>query len=89
MDLHSGDQVADLGKWFAAWTPFAAIKAGSEGSVSGVDMTDEQLANANRPRDERGPSTVTFVNNGTVEMPFPDASFDCVVSNGVINLLTR
>jgi arsenite methyltransferase len=88
-ELHPGDQVADLGSGSGMDAFFAAIKVGAEGRVSGVDMTDEQLAKANRLRNEQGLSTVTFVKGRIEELPFPDSSFDCVVSNGVINLSAR
>ncbi len=88
-DLHSGDRVADLGSGSGMDAFFAAIKVGGGGRVSGVDMTDEQLAKANRLRDERRLSTVTFVKGRIEELPFPDSSFDCVISNGVINLSAR
>ncbi len=88
-DLHSGDQVVDLGSGSGMDAFFAAIKVGGEGRVSGVDMTDEQLAKADRLRDEQRFSTVTFVRGRIEELPFPDSSFDCVVSNGVINLSAR
>ncbi len=88
-NLHPGEQVADLGSGSGMDAFFAAIKVGAEGRVSGVDMTDEQLAKANRLRDQQGLSTVTFVRGRIEELPFPDSSFDCVVSNGVINLSAR
>lgn len=88
-DLHSGDQVVDLGSGSGMDAFFAAIKVGAKGRVSGVDMTDEQLATANRLRDEQSFATVTFVKGRIEELPFPDSSFDCVVSNGVINLSAR
>jgi arsenite methyltransferase len=88
-DLHSGDHVADLGSGSGMDTFFAAIEVGAEGRISGVDMTDEQLAKANRLRDELGLSTVTFVEGRIEELPLPDSGFDCVVSNGVINLSAR
>jgi arsenite methyltransferase len=88
-DLHPGDHVADLGSGSGMDAFFAAIEVGAEGRVSGVDMTDEQLGKANRLRDEQGLSTVTFVEGRIEELPLPDSGFDCVVSNGVINLSAR
>jgi len=54
--------------------------------VAGVDITDEQLAKAARLRDRDGLPQVRFVEAHIEELPFPDASFDAVLSNGVINL---
>jgi ubiquinone/menaquinone biosynthesis C-methylase UbiE len=51
-----------------------------------VDITDEQLAKAARLRDQEGFSQVELVEAHIEELPFEDASFDAVLSNGVINL---
>ena len=68
---------------------------GESGSVVGVDMTDEQLAVANRHREFHAQkfgyqhSNVTFL-KGYIEkldqLDLPDNSFDIIVSNCVINL---
>src|SRR5262249_60161994 len=57
-----------------------------EGRVVGVDFTDEQIAKATRLRDRDEFSQVEFVEAEIDELPFDDASFDVVISNGVINL---
>jgi SAM-dependent methyltransferase len=54
--------------------------------VVGVDITDEQLDKAARLRDRDRFSQVRFVEAHIEELPFDDASFDAVLSNGVINL---
>jgi ubiquinone/menaquinone biosynthesis C-methylase UbiE len=64
----------------------AAIHVGESGAVTGLDMTDEQLANARRLRDEMGFQNVSFEKGYIEDLPFEDESFDVVISNGVINL---
>jgi arsenite methyltransferase len=61
----------------------AAAKVGPDGSVTGVDITPEQLAKAERlRRDEH----VSFRRARIEELPFEDGSFDALISNGVVNL---
>jgi ubiquinone/menaquinone biosynthesis C-methylase UbiE len=54
--------------------------------VIGVDFTDDQLAKARRLRLRDGFEQVEFVDATIDELPFEDATFDAVISNGVINL---
>src|SRR5207244_5549588 len=57
-----------------------------EGSVTGIDMTPEMLAKARAAAAELGATNVEFVEAEAERLPFPDASFDVVISNGVIDL---
>lgn len=52
----------------------------------GVDMTPEQLEKAEALRAENGLDHVSFTEGHIEELPLPDAGFDVVISNGVINL---
>ena len=52
----------------------------------GVDFTDAQIANATRLAERHGIDNVRFVEASIDALPFDDASFDVVISNGVINL---
>jgi ubiquinone/menaquinone biosynthesis C-methylase UbiE len=45
------------------------------------------LAKARRAADELGPENVELVEADAEHLPFPDASFDVVISNGVIDLV--
>jgi ubiquinone/menaquinone biosynthesis C-methylase UbiE len=60
---------------------------GSEGRVTGIDMTPEMLAKARAAVAEMGATNVQFVEGEVETLPFEDASFDVVVSNGVIDLV--
>jgi len=60
---------------------------GEEGHVTGVDMTPEMLAKARTSAAEMGVQNVEFVEAEVEHLPFPDASFDVVISNGVIDLI--
>ena len=87
-DLKPGDIVVDLGSGSGMDTFIAALKVGSRGKVTGVDMTDEQRAKAERLRDRDRFLNVTYVKGYIEEVPLPDGSADAVISNGVINLAT-
>jgi ubiquinone/menaquinone biosynthesis C-methylase UbiE len=67
-------------------TFIAALKVGSRGKVTGVDMTDEQQAKAERLRERDGFTNVIYLKGYIEDVPLPDASVDVVISNGAINL---
>ena len=84
--LKDGETVLDLGSGSGMDTFFASLKVGRHGKVIGVDMTDEQLAKANRLRDLYQFTNVTYLKGYIEDVPYPPASVDAVISNGVINL---
>jgi arsenite methyltransferase len=84
-----GEAVLDLGSGSGTDLFCAATLVGPAGRVVGVDMTDEQLAKAARLGDAHGYAQVELVEAHIEELPFADASFDAVISNGVINLSPR
>jgi len=82
--LTPGERVLDLGSGSGTDSFTAAALVGPTGQVTGVDMTDEQRTKADRLR---GPAThIQFVAGRLEDLPLPDASFDVIISNGVINL---
>jgi arsenite methyltransferase len=60
---------------------------GPEGFVTGIDMTPGMLDRARRAAREMNAANVTFVEGEAERLPFDDASFDVVISNGVIDLI--
>jgi ubiquinone/menaquinone biosynthesis C-methylase UbiE len=84
--LKDGEEVLDLGSGSGMDVFSAALHVGEAGRVVGIDMTPEQLAKAERLRVAAGFDQVTFREGYIEDLPFPDASFDAVISNGVINL---
>jgi arsenite methyltransferase len=85
-DLHPGEQVVDLGSGSGMDSFIAALRVGPSGRVVGVDMTDAQLEKAMRLAAARGIATVTYQKGYIDATGLPEESFDCVISNGVINL---
>jgi SAM-dependent methyltransferase len=79
-----GEHVLDLGSGSGTDILCSAVLVGEAGRVVGVDMTDAQLAKAARLAE--GFPQVELVESRIEALPFDDASFDIVISNGVINL---
>jgi len=89
----SGLNVLDLGSGSGRDCYLLSQLVGKAGRVTGVDMTDEQLAVAERNRAHHaktfGYGNVEFVKGDISrldEIGLKDASFDLIVSNCVINL---
>jgi arsenite methyltransferase len=85
-ELAGGESVIDLGSGSGMDVFFAADQVGSQGRVVGIDFTVEQLDKARRLATEDGFSQVELAEGRIDALPVSDESFDCVISNGVINL---
>jgi arsenite methyltransferase len=85
--LRPGEAVLDIGCGAGMDTLIAAQMVGPSGTVTGIDMTPAMAAKARRSVAEMGLTTVTIVEGSAEELPFPDAAFDVVISNGVIDLI--
>src|SRR6266545_1529024 len=85
--LEPGERVLDLGCGAGTDSLVAAQMVGPEGRVTGIDMTPQMLAKARAAAAELGAGNVEFVDGEVEQLPFPDASFDVVISNGVIDLI--
>ena len=84
--LRPGEAVLDLGSGSGTDVFCAAVLVGKSGRVAGIDMTDDQVAKASRLQRSNGFPQVQIVEGRIEALPFDDASFDAVLSNGVINL---
>ena len=85
--LAPGERVLDLGSGAGTDSLVASQMVGSQGSVTGIDMTPEMLEKARASAATMGADNVTFVEGEVERLPFSDASFDVVISNGVIDLV--
>jgi ubiquinone/menaquinone biosynthesis C-methylase UbiE len=85
--LTHGEHVLDLGSGAGADSLVASQMVGAHGSVTGIDMTPQMLAKARAAAAEMGATNVEFVEAEAERLPFRDASFDVVISNGVIDLI--
>ena len=84
--LVAGESVIDLGSGSGMDVFFAARQVGPSGRVIGIDFTAEQLAKARGLASDGGFDQVELREARIEAVPAEDASFDCVISNGVINL---
>ena len=84
--ITSGERVVDLGSGSGTDLFLAARQAGPAGRVTGVDMTEAQLAKARRLAARDGYDTVRLELGYIEQAPVEDGSADVVISNGVINL---
>jgi SAM-dependent methyltransferase len=85
--LSPSERVLDLGSGAGTDSLVAAQMVGEQGRVTGIDMTPEMLAKARSAAATMGVGNVEFVEGEAERLPFADASFDVVVSNGVIDLI--
>jgi arsenite methyltransferase len=85
--LAPGERVLDLGSGAGTDSLIAAQMVGEKGHVTGIDMTPQMLAKARAAAAEMGASNVEFVESEAESLPFPDGSFEVVISNGVIDLI--
>jgi arsenite methyltransferase len=85
--LSAGERVLDLGSGAGTDSLVAAQMVGADGRVTGIDMTAPMLAKARAAAAEMSVANVEFVEGEAERLPFSDASFDVVISNGVIDLV--
>jgi SAM-dependent methyltransferase len=85
--LAPGERVLDLGSGAGTDSLIAAQMVGEDGSVTGIDMTPEMLTKARSAAAAMGATNVEFIEAEAERLPFPDESFDVVISNGVIDLI--
>lgn len=85
--MKKGERVLDIGCGGGVDSIIAAIMVGPEGSVAGIDIIPEMLERAERNLKETNMSNVRLHQASAESLPFPDKSFDAVISNGVFNLI--
>ncbi|MFO7586579.1 MAG: methyltransferase domain-containing protein [Gemmatimonadota bacterium] len=86
--LQPGETVLDLGSGAGLDAIFAARTVGPTGRVIGVDLNPSMCLKARANASATG-ATLECHEGRMEELPLPDASVDCVISNGVINLSFR
>ncbi len=88
--LRGGEVVVDLGCGGGLDVFLAAQKVGPQGKAIGIDMTPAMIERA-KTNALHGPdglpySNVEFFLGQIDQLPLPDATADCVISNCVVNL---
>jgi SAM-dependent methyltransferase len=85
--VRRGERVLDIGCGCGLDSFVAALQAGPEGFVVGIDLTAEMLEWARSAKTDAFTGNPHFREGSAEELPFDDASFDLVISNGVLNLV--
>jgi ubiquinone/menaquinone biosynthesis C-methylase UbiE len=84
--IREGQRVLDLGSGAGSDVFCAALAAGPQGGVTGLDMTPSMLDKARGNLAAFELSNACFESGHIESPPFDDESFDVIISNGVINL---
>jgi arsenite methyltransferase len=85
--LQPGERVLDVGCGAGTDSLVAAQMVGSDGHVTGIDMTPEMLERAHTAAAKLGVRNIEFVEGEIERLPFEEGSFDVAISNGVIDLV--
>ncbi len=85
--IREGEAILDIGCGAGVDSIIAAKLAGPSGAVTGIDLVPEMLAKASENTRLAGVDNVTFQEASAEYLPFPENSFDVVLSNGVFNLV--
>lgn len=85
--IYPGEAILDIGCGAGVDTVIAALMVGESGPVTGIDLVPEMLERAKENTRLVGALNVEFMEGSAEELPFPDNSFDVVISNGVFNLV--
>jgi len=85
--LREGEVVVDLGCGGGLDVLLAAKRVGPAGKAIGIDMTSEMIQRATAGAAQVGATNVEFHLAQIDQLPLPDSSVDCVISNCVINLV--
>ncbi|MDR3553410.1 MAG: methyltransferase domain-containing protein [Syntrophobacteraceae bacterium] len=82
-----GEFVLDIGCGAGVDTIIAAVMAGPEGGVVGIDFTAAMVARAKENLKKTALENVSFREGSAEDLQFPASHFDAVISNGVFNLV--
>ena len=84
--LRPGEVVLDLGSGGGLDVFLAAKMVEPAGRAIGIDMTSAMIERARTNAQVGGYTNVAFYQSTIDQIPLPDASVDCVISNCVLNL---
>ncbi len=87
--VNQGEAVLDIGCGAGVDSIIAAKLVGPSGAVTGLDLVPEMLDRAKENSRLVGTDNVEFMEGSAEDLPFPEASFDVVTSNGVFNLVVN
>lgn len=87
--IKPGDTVLDIGSGSGVDAMVAALKAGTEGLIWGIDITPAMIEKArkNLKQANKNLNNIRIIEGRADDIPLEDSSIDVVISNGVINLV--
>ena len=85
LDIVPGEEILDLGCGRGDETLQAATLTGPHGMATGLDLTVAMVSIAKENAAQTGVQNAIFVEGDIESLPFPDESFDGIMSNCVIN----
>ncbi len=85
--IKPGDSVLDLGSGAGNDCFIARTIVGETGKVTGLDFTEEMIRKAQQNLAKTEFKNIGFILGDIEEMPLPDATYDVVISNCVLNLV--
>lgn len=86
---NEGSKVLDVGCGAGVDALIAAYYVGPSGHVDGLEFSPDMLARARANAVEAGCGSISFTQGSAEKLPYGDASFDLLISNGVFNLVLR
>lgn len=86
LDLSTGDTVVDLGCGTGLNFRFLEDNIGAEGTLIGVDLSDEMLRQARERAERNGWDNVELIQSDMADFNLPDQT-DAVLSTGAITML--
>ena len=86
-NIDKGEQVLDVGCGAGVDAIIASMMTGPTGRVVGIDIVPEMIEKAEANRKMADRNNVAFQKTSGEDLPFPETTFDVVISNGVINLI--
>ena len=84
--IRPGEVVVDLGSGGGLDVFLASKMVGPSGRAIGIDMTPAMIERARTNAQAGGYTNVEFYQSTIDQIPLPDSSVDCVISNCVLNL---
>ncbi len=85
--VYKGEVILDVGCGGGVDTLVAAMMVGPTGKVIGIDVVPEMVERARENLKKTSLENVGFQESSPEALPFPNESFDVVISNGTINLI--
>jgi SAM-dependent methyltransferase len=85
--LRPGEIVVDVGCGCGTDLLLAARRVGPAGHATGMDTTEEMVAQCSASIAESGLENVEVMRGDALALPLADASIDVVISNGMLNLV--